>query len=367
MNKKKILILLIISSFTLSGCWDERLLKNGRLVFSSAFDLTPDGNIHATAIIRDFKEGTPTNTEVEADANTIREVRMHMDRKISGNFEPSKNRIFILGEDLARKDVYDFLDIFYRDPNSSISSKLAVAEGEAGDILRTIEQKNVLISEYLIESITSGESFTGVPKVNLQSVCTVMFDEGKDFFVPFFRIKDEEVIMDGTALFHKRAMSGTLSIPESTLMLVLMNEKAKIARVVTKVDKEKKVNIENYITYNLVDPKTKMKLISTTPGNIQVELSLTTGVSIVEFPQDELADKAKVKELEKKITEHLEKETKEVIKKIQVANSDLLGIGRELIAFHHKDWEQLDWEKEYPTIIIKPTIQLKIVGNGIIN
>ncbi|WP_226675011.1 Ger(x)C family spore germination protein [Rossellomorea aquimaris] len=367
MKKNTFLVLLLVSSLTLSGCWDQRLLKNGRLVFSSAFDLTEDGNIHATAIIRDFKEGTPTNTEVEADANTIREVRMHMDRKISGNFEPSKNRIFILGEDLARKDVYDFLDIFYRDPNSSISSKLAVAEGEAGDILRTIEQKNVLISEYLIESITSAESFTGVPKVNLQSVCTVMFDEGKDFFVPLFRMKDEEVIMDGTALFHKRAMSGTLSIPESTLMLVLMNEKAKIARVVTKVDKEKKVNIENYITYNLVDPKTKMTLISSTPGNIQVELSLTTGVSIVEYPQDELADKAKVKELEKKITEHLEKETKDVIKKIQEANSDLLGIGRELIAYHHKDWKQLDWEKEYPTITIKPTIQLKIIGNGIIN
>ncbi|MBN8193023.1 Ger(x)C family spore germination protein [Bacillus sp. NTK074B] len=367
MKKNRILILLIISSLTLSGCWDERLLKNGRLVFSSAFDLTSDGDIHATAIIRDFKEGTPTNTEVEADAKTIRDVRMHMDRKISGNFEPSKNRIFLLGEDLARNDVYDFLDIFYRDPNSSISSKLAVAEGEAANILRTIQQKNVLISEFLIESISSGESFTGVPKVNMQSVCTLMFDEGKDFFVPLFKLKDEEVIMDGTALFHKRAMSGTLSIPESTLMLVLMNKKAKIARVVTKVDKGKKVNIENYITYNLVDPKTKMKLISTTPGNIEVELTMKTGVTIVEFPQDELADKAKVKELEKSITRHLEQDAEEVIRKVQEANSDLLGIGRELIAFHPEVWQQVDWEKEYPTITIKPTIELKIIGNGIIN
>ncbi|MFI8687389.1 Ger(x)C family spore germination protein [Rossellomorea sp. NPDC077527] len=367
MKKNRILILFIIGSLTLSGCWDQRLLKNGRLVFSSAFDLTPEGNIHATSIIRDFKEGVPTNTEVEADARTIRELRMHMDRKISGTFEPSKNRIFLLGESLAKKDVYDFLDIFYRDPNSSISAKLAVAEGEAGDILRLIEQKNVLISEFLIESITSAESFTGAPKVNLQSVCTTMFDEGKDFFVPLFKIKDEEVIMDGTALFHKRAMSGTLSVPESTLMLILMNQKGKVARVVTKVDSGHKVNIENYITYNLVDPKTKLKIISTTPGNIQVELTMKTSASIVEFPQDKLTDKAKIKELEKQIKEHLEKETEEVIQKIQEANSDLLGIGRELIAFHPKDWEQLDWEKEYPTITIKPTIDLKIVGNGIIN
>ncbi|WP_201716259.1 Ger(x)C family spore germination protein [Rossellomorea arthrocnemi] len=367
MKKKKIVIILFVMLLLLSGCWDQRLLKNGRLVFSSAFDLTSEGDIHATSIIRDFRNGAPINTEVEANGRTIREIRMHLDRKISGNFEPSKNRVYLLGEDLARKDIYDFLDIFYRDPNSSISSKLAITEGEAGETLDTIEQKNILISEYIIESITSGESYTGIPKVNLQSVCTIMFDEGKDFFVPLIKYDNDEVVLSGTALFHKKAMVGKLSIPESTLVLVLMNKKRKIARFVTKVDKGRKVNIENYITYNLVNPKTKMKIVSSTPGNIQVELTLKTGATIVEFPQDELADKTKLKELDKKISKHLTKEAVEVIKKIQEANSDLFGIGRELIAFHHKDWEQIDWDQEYPTITIKPKIEVEIVGNGIIN
>lgn len=367
MKHTRILPLLMGILLLLSGCWDQRLLKNGRLVFSSAFDLTPDGDIHATAIIRDFKNGTPTNTEVEANGKTIRDLRMQMDRKISGTFEPSKNRVFLLGEDLAKEDIYDFLDIFYRDPNSSISSKLAIAEGEAGEILATIEQKNILISEYIIESISSAESFTGIPNVNLQSICTMMFDEGKDFFVPLLKMENDEVILSGNALFHKRSMAGKLSIPESTLVLVLMNQKGKMARVVTKVYKGRDVNIENYITYNLVDPKTKMKIQSTTPGNIKVELTLKTGASIVEFPQDELADKAKLKELDEKLTEHLTKEAEEVIKKIQEANSDLFGIGRELIAFHPKVWEQVDWEKEYPTVTITPKIELEIVGNGIIN
>ncbi|BCB04318.1 germination protein KC [Bacillus sp. KH172YL63] len=351
----------------LTGCWDQRLLKNGRLVFSAAFDFSPDENIHGTAIIRDFKDGTPTNTMVEADGRTVRDVRMHMDRKISGTFEPSKNRIFLLGEELAKKDVYDFLDIFYRDPNSSISSKLAVTEGEAGNALKLISQKNILISEYLIEIIGSAESFTGIPKVNLQSVCTLMFDEGRDFFVPLFKIRDEELILSGTALFHKRSMTGTLSIPDSTLLLILMNQKAKIARYVTKVDHNKKVKIENYITYNMVDPKTKMTVISSTPGDIEVELHLKTGISVVEFPQDELADKGKVKKLEEKIAKHLKADAVKMIKKIQEANSDIFGIGREFIAFHPKEWESMDWEKEYPTITITPKVELEIVGNGIIN
>lgn len=367
MKSRKILILLMVMVLCLTGCWDQRLLKNGRLVFSSAFDLTPEENIHATAIIRDFKEGIPTNSMVQANGRTVREVRMHMDRKVSGSFEPSKNRVFLLGESLAKKDVYDFLDIFYRDPNSSISSKLAVTEGEAGDVLKLISQKNILISEYIIETISSAESFTGIPKVNLQSVCTLMFDEGKDFFVPLFKIDHEELVLSGTALFHERSMSGTLSIPESTLLLVLMNQKGKIVRFVTKVEKGRKMKIENYITYNLINPKTKMKILSSTPGNIQVELTLKTKATIVEFPQDELADKQKIKELDKKISAHLMSDAEKTIRKIQEANADLFGIGREFIAFHPKEWKQMDWEKEYPTITIKPNIELEIVGNGIIN
>ncbi|QHE61823.1 Ger(x)C family spore germination protein [Rossellomorea vietnamensis] len=367
--KKRLLIItiLLVALPSLTGCWDQRLLKNGRLVFSSSFDLLDDETIRATAIIRDFRNGTPMNTIVQGEGKTIRETRMAMDRKISGAFEPSKNRIFLLGEELAKEDIYKFLDIFYRDPNSSISSKLAVVEGNGEDILSKLNEKNVLISEFIIELLTSAESTTGVPKQNLQTVCTLMFDEGKDFALPLLKMKDGEVILDGTGIFHKHSLSGTLTFKESSLFLIMNNQRAKLARFVSKIEKDKPLNVDNYITYNVTESKSKLKIISDAPDNIQVGIDVGMEVSIVEFPQDQLTDKKKLKKLNVEISKKLTEDAEGMIEKIQLANSDLFGVGRQLMAFHPKTWEKVNWDEAYPEITIVPTIKVDIIGHGIIN
>ncbi|WP_064093195.1 Ger(x)C family spore germination protein [Rossellomorea aquimaris] len=369
MNKKFLLVIVLVFVYlSLTGCWDQRLLKNGRLVFASSFDLIDGKTIQSTAIIRDFKNGTPTNVIIQGKGNTIRETRMIMDRKISGNFEPSKNRVFLLGEELAKKDIYQFLDIFYRDPNSSISAKIAVVDGKGEEILNKISEKNILIAEFLIELIASSEASTASPKHNVQSICTVMFDEGKDFAIPLIKLNDEnEVELEGTGIFHNKSLVDTLNVQESTLFLIMANQKAKIARLATKVESDKKLNINNFITYNISKAKSKLKIVSDSPSNIQIEIDVKADISVVEYPEDQLTDKKKLKELNNEISKKLTEEAENLIKKIQLANSDLFGIGRELIAYHPKTWEKVNWEELYPRITITPSIEVDIVGHGIIN
>ncbi|OIU71400.1 Ger(x)C family spore germination protein [Rossellomorea aquimaris] len=366
-KKLKAAMSLLLLHVCLTGCWDQRLLKDSRLVYSSAFDLEDENKILTTAIIRDFQGEFPTNVELQAVGNTLRETRMKMDRKINGSFEPSKNRVFVLGEDLAKKDIYQFLDVFYRDPTSSISSKISIARGNGGELLSTLGQKNTLISEYLAEQISSAESATEAEKHNLQTICTVMFDEGKDFMLPLLALENNEIQLVGNALFHKHSMTGELSVAQSTLFLALANKKAKLARFTSKMDTKNKSSLDDYISYSLIKPKSKMKIISDSPYDIKVEISMKTGIAIVEFPADKLTDKKKVKKINQKIQHDLQKRAENLIETIQTANSDLFGIGRELIAFHPKTWEKLNWEEDYQKITITPKIETEIIGNGIIN
>jgi Ger(x)C family germination protein len=366
-KKLKASLSLLLLHLCLAGCWDQRLLKDSRLVYSSAFDQEDDGKILTTAIIRDFQGEFPTNVELQAGGKTLRETRMKMDRKINGSFEPSKNRVFILGEDLAKKDIYQFLDVFYRDPTSSISAKIAIAKGHGGDLLSTLGQKNTLISEYLAEQITSAENATEAEKQNLQTVCTVMFDEGKDFMLPLLALTNDEIELEGNALFHKHSMTGELSVTQSTLFLALANKKAKLARFTSKMDTKNKSPLDDYISYSLIKPKSKMKIISDSPYDIKVEISMKTGITIVEFPADKLTDKKNVKKINQKIQHDLQKRAEKLIETIQTANSDVFGIGRELIAFHPKTWEKVNWDEDYGKITIIPKIKTEIVGNGIVN
>ncbi|XXM74351.1 Ger(x)C family spore germination protein [Lysinibacillus sphaericus] len=363
----KTAILLVLLQVCLTGCWDQRLLKDSRLVYSSAFDLAATNKIESTAIIRDFQGQFPTNVEIQAIGHTLRETRMKMDRKINGSFEPSKNRVFVLGEDLAKKDMYQFLDVFYRDPTSSISAKVAISRGHAGDMLSTLGQKNTLISEYLAEQIQSAEKATETQIQNLQTICTYMFDEGKDFMLPLLALNNNEIVLQGNAIFHKHSMTGELSIPESTLFLAMADKKAKLARFVSKMDTQNSSPLDDYISYSLIKPKSEMKIVSDSPHDIRVEIRMKTGITIVEYPADQLTNKKKVNKINKKIQKDLQKRSEKLIETIQASNSDLFGIGRELIAFHPKTWEQLNWEKDYQEVIIIPKIETEIVGNGIIN
>ncbi|MBM7649105.1 Ger(x)C family germination protein [Bacillus ectoiniformans] len=359
-------LIVIFTVFT-AGCWDQRLLKESRLVYGSGFDLTEDGKIYTSSVIRDFVNGVPTNAVVHATGDTIRDTRIQMDRKVSGIFQPSKNRVFLLGEKVAKQDIYSFLDVFYREPNSSLSANLGVVKGKASDIIDMKATENTLIAEYLSEIIASEVQVTSIPNVNIQTVCTLMFDEGKDFFIPAFKKKGEEVVLDGTAMFHKRSLTGYLTGEETTLLLIMQGEKAKTARYVTKISSGQKPNKNNYITYSFKKAKSNLKIVSSKPGNVQAEVTVNTKISIVEYPQDHLIDPKVIVKLERKIEEQLTKKAEKTITKIQKANSDLLGIGRELIAYHNADWKQMKWDKEYPDITIIPKFNVEIVGHGIIN
>ncbi|KAA0563516.1 Ger(x)C family spore germination protein [Bacillus sp. CH30_1T] len=367
-NKTWKFLLIVPTLLLLTGCWDQRLLKDSRLVFASSFDLKENEKILTTAIIRDFIDEIPVNVMVQGEGNTIRETRINMDNKISGILEPSKNRMFLLGERLAQKDIYQFLDIFYRDPNSSVSAKIAVTEGNSADILAKMKEKNTLIGEYLIELVDSAEESTLIPKHNVQSICTFMFDEGKDFALPMFKLdKDNEVILTGTGLFHKQALVGSLTLEESTLFLILSNQKGKVARFVSKIDGDREMRIKNYITYNFSKVDSDLSIISDDPENIEVEIKSKIGVTIVEYPEDELANEKKIKKLNESITKDLNIKAEKMIKNLQESNSDLFGIGRDLIAFHPETWKKVDWEEKYSTITITPKIETEIIGHGIIN
>ncbi|WP_419471607.1 Ger(x)C family spore germination C-terminal domain-containing protein [Gottfriedia acidiceleris] len=45
-------------------------------------------------------------------------------------------------------------------------------------------------------------------------------------------------------------------------------------------------------------------------------------------------------------------------------NSDVLGIGKELKAFHPNIWSSLDWRKDYPRMTIEPKFDIKLINSN---
>lgn len=102
-------------------------------------------------------------------------------------------------------------------------------------------------------------------------------------------------------------------------------------------------------------------------GQIDVNLSLKLPVTIVEYAQDHLQDKANVKRLNNQLSEIMTQDAEKIIRTLQQSGCDAFGIGRYLIAHYPAVWKRVNWEKEYPNVRIHPQVTVTIVGNGILN
>ncbi|MCZ8510932.1 Ger(x)C family spore germination protein [Paenibacillus filicis] len=363
----------IVVLLLMTGCWDQDLLRNARLLYGAGFDLAPNGKLLTTFVIRDMpasEQQSPKNDIIYTVSNTALEARDKADDKISRVLRAYRNRIILIGEEQAKQDIYPILDVFYRDPKSALNARVGVAQGKAADILSLKKVGNVLIEEEIDELIMSKEGTTTVPKVTLETIYPVMMDPGEDFVLPYLMEKGKRVDVSRIAMFHKRQFTGTLSSDESAMYLFLKGNKGKVARFTQKISTRKdQPNGDDFLSFNVEKSKRNMKILIQSGDQITVRLDLKWKVSIVEYPKDRLNDKKMVAQLNQLLSKEMTHLVNETIKKMQIARCDGLGIGRQLMAFHPDIWKKKkeDWGSNYQKVHFVPEVQVEIAKKGIIN
>ncbi|MGN7175334.1 hypothetical protein BK139_19930 [Paenibacillus sp. FSL R5-0490] len=371
---KRILLLLMISIF-LTGCWDQNLLKEARLYMSASFDLEPDGRIRdgVTSPVLGTSPDSPSKARSEyvtATGNTPRDGRVNIDKKAPKKFDASKLRIMIIGSELAKQDIYPVLDVFYRDPKSSLSAKIAIAEGRGDEILKSRLQEEGKVSDYLHNLIVSTEIVSFITEENIQSICAELFDPGEDFLLPYLGLtSDNEVQVKGLAMFNERSFTGeSLGEDESKMYILMDNQLGKTMRFTKKATKNEEIGHLNFISFDVIKSSSKLKLQISNNSIQGADIKVKMKINISEFPQNKLDKQDKIKELIKKLSQELTKDANRTIKKMQAANCDGLGIGRRLIAMHPSVWESIKWKDDvYPNLPINVKVKVDIAGNGIIN
>lgn len=378
-KQRKILVIssIILCLILLTACWDQRLLKDLKLVFIVGFDKGENDEILSSIAIRGSKKlstggtsGEATVAIVEGSGITLRDTRLELDRKIPGEFSPSKTRVYLLGEALAREDLYTIFDILYRDPRAPLGAKLAIVrDGDAANIIRMKTIKETLLTEAIQNLLENAEQRTLISNETVQSICPTMFDPASDFHLPVIqKAGSHDIEVSGLGLISDRNYTGvTLNPIESTLLLLLEGKKGKKTQLNLMVHPDEEKVRNRYMTINIGKAKQKMEVAVHSLNNITVSIDLNLTATIVEYPKNDVVDKKVVDQLAKKAATSLEEQAKEIVKTIQLANSDVLSIGEEIKVHHHDSWKKLNWRETYPTIDIQPKVKVKIVGTGIIN
>jgi Ger(x)C family germination protein len=370
MNESRILFVIFVILTLLTGCWDQKTLKHSKFMSTIGFDIIDDHKYLVTTAINLFKEMGEAKEQmseiVMGEGYTVKDGFLSLDQMISDEPLPMKLNSILVSDDVARKDVYQVLDTFFRTPESPLGAKIIVVEGKASDVILLKKVGGTNIGDHLRDLMISAEDDSLIPKQTALFTFSSLFDPGKSIVLPFIKLAQGKIELGGLALFHQKQMTGKLSSKETQIFMLLAD----------KIDQNmiftEKINLQDhhhegvYITIEVKDMNRKLSVKAKDPNDINVLIDVQLEAEIIEFPSDQLESNKLIEKINQVLTEKLTKNAEKVVNTLLDANCDAFGIGRELIAYHTEIWDQLDWEKAYPSIEIKPEIKVNIRKTGII-
>lgn len=367
-------ILCLCSFFLLTGCWDERLLKDHILILSVGYDLDDEERLMKTVTFPNqtksgAQSGEPAKTEtITVKGDTVKDAEIITEQYAPETFDRSKAKVLLIGEDLAKSGMFPTLDSVYRDLRAPLSAKLAIVEGEAKDALEISQKYSLLTSEFYANLIETSDRAGLIKSEDLQSVCPVILGGGRDIALPSIEVDKSasSAKLNGLSLFSGDKLTGALDLKQSIMFLLLTDQTTKRTKINLQVTENKKEETKNYVDFSVRKMNRNIN-IDTNNNKMKAHIDMHLQIEIDEYASDHLYSKKKAKKLKKQMIEQLTRLAEETIKEMQEANSDTLGIGERIKAYHPKTWEKIEWDEVYPKIEMKPSFTIKIIRHGILN
>ncbi|MEH7402147.1 Ger(x)C family spore germination C-terminal domain-containing protein [Gottfriedia acidiceleris] len=378
---KKTLILLLLLPL-LTGCWDRLDLKKLHLVDVNGFDLNEKtGEVGAFFLITKLKstgQGTvePISEMKELKGPTLAEAIGQWEFTDQSPFIGISTRVYLMSKSFASVDPISELDFLLGAPYSSINSPLFVVDGNFSKVFDTASDPKKEFSKDLNEFVVSMEKNRTIPTVSMMNFIQSRDDPLIDIALPILSPVDSSLELNGALLYSNSKPTGkTLDRDQIKLMMLMEGGNTgrqrftghlkKFTGILPGKNGEKSyTETANKNNFGFTVKRDFSKIIVSNKSNKlpKIEVKVKLQVSAFELGKEGHKLKPDYVQMEKVLNKHFEKMGLETIKTMQSANSDVLGIGKELKAFHPKVWKSINWRKDYPKMTIEPKFDIDILN-----
>jgi Ger(x)C family germination protein len=355
---------IFIAMFLLAGCWDQNQLKDNRLVNGISFDKAEESD-HILGTVRaiNIRSAGGGKFEVmdefyETENETVTQLAVDLQNKVSGNMDVGKAFVIVVGEELAQtKGISSLVEPILRSTRGYISSRIVISEGKGSEILSLKHEASPIVFE-VDDLLTGGTKGTSIPKETTFTVWNDISDKTNDVFLPYIKKdKQDKVMLAGAALFNGDKFTGdTLTTNQTSLLLILRNELEN--RAIFSIKSEE---LSQPFTIAIDNAKTKMDVKK---ENGKVTCTITTDLHAMIQSYYEEKPSQDLKNLNTIASKKLTKKAKELTDLLIKANSDALGIAKELSTKHPESWNAEAWKQDYQQVTIKPKVNVEIIGTN---
>ncbi|WP_129688876.1 Ger(x)C family spore germination C-terminal domain-containing protein [Gottfriedia acidiceleris] len=376
MKKINIVLLIILLIPLLTGCWDRLPLKNLKLMDVVGFDLNQKDEIDIHLIETKLKSVGQGNGVSKSEVTVLNGPSL---LKATGNGSYSNRvfygpsiRVYLLSENFALKYPISELSFMLNAPYASINTPVIIFEGNLAKFFKD-ESNNDNFTKELSDYIFTSEKRRIIPNVSIMNLILAQGDMLEYLAIPIIKKSDNAIEISGAFLYKQGVNSGVkLSKDQLTMMMLLLGKRfvrLNLTGDLLENNKEKPSdNIENKSEYGFSVKEIDSKFIISTDSKGLPKATIKVRLKINAYEIGKLNQFSKVKvkyinQMEKALSKHFERMSKSTIDSMQKANCDVIGIGKEIKAYHPNKWKLLNWRKDYPQVSIQPKYEVQILND----
>lgn len=369
--RRTIISLVCITSFTLIGCWDQKIYERIGFILQLGLELDQDDKLLYTVTIPIIGPDIKGKVDVFTTSRSLlREGREEVRHVAAKTVEGGKTQHIYFSKQLAEKGINQFLEIFWRQSENPLLANVIVVDGSPKELMEysaKFENKPIPAT-YVNDLLVSARQNSYIPETRIYDFTILSYAKTIDPITPFLRYNQEQIEIAGTTLFSGDKMVGQINTYKSGILQALMGTDQNISYAYHDPDEQKdpsQVKEGAALLIKGVKRKIKIDTNSETP-KIDIKLDLKASLSEYEIGSG-MDNPENKKRLEKKVAQSIQKDCKEVLKYLQEIGSDPLGIGEMIRAKHNPYWKSVEWKDVYETAVFNVEVKLIFDFYGAIN
>lgn len=339
----------------LSACWDEKLFKNLSVVSLVGFE-GKMGSLTAYYSYPQTLSEELSRTVIIGKGASPRDVRQSVEYKTEQSMDISALSTLLISEETVQgENIYDYLDLYYRDVHNPITPRLALVQGDMESFFDITKDAGSSTGDYYNRLIKSLEENSFIIPYNMQTASTILFENAQDLTLAILKIDEEgKPAGNGVALFSNKTYSGKKLEKDEGAFLNILNDSIGKTTRLTYLKDDKPVSI------TVAKMKRKISVDQET-----IDISIKIDVNLSEYPDVDLKKREERLALQRFLQIEIEKDLQKVMEKLQEAKCDAIGLGRIVRAFHTKYFEK-DWNDKFAELSIPIKVEVEIVNTGIL-
>lgn len=377
---KKLIVILIILLPLLSGCYNYREINELAIVPALSIAKVDNKFKITVQVINSKKENDASSAnhpnfityENTGDSiqETLRTMIVESPKKIYG----AHLQFLILDESLAKDDITDALDFFFRDPE--IRKVFYVVVGKQQNLLKVITPLDNATSQNITDSLKSTNKYLGLTNLTtFHDLMDIYLSKKQELALPSLEVignievgqkeenieqtnSESSVIISNIAVFKDNKLQGYLTQDESIAYNIIKNN-----ITYTLID----INYDDgYIINEILDLKTSMKAI-VKENKIKINIKGTSGITEVTTAQS-LNTPKDIENVEEKLNKEISSMIVDSIKNINAKyNSDIYGFQELFYKTDYKYYNKIKdkwYEEIFPNIKVEVTTNITIEEKG---